>query len=164
VGCPRGRKIFKGDTPPSKNEIVPIQEGNHRPAFGRQPARDLGGQSNPEHALEDCTIRLESNSFRIPLSAGYNSFQAFDAVDDAVKVNRHQTLPKFSEIVSPLHYCAYATGCREKRTLLTEQALPLSEGSLPRQQVFVLAPAVSTLCRCIKWMLQVTAVLFCHEH
>ena len=109
--------------------------------------------------LEDCTTKLESNSFRILLSAGYNSFQAFDAVDDAVKVNRHQTLPKFSEIVSPLHYCGYATGCREKRSLLTEQAVPLSEGSLSRQQVFVLAPAVSTLCCCIKWILQVTAVL-----
>ena len=79
MGCPHGRKIFKGDTPPSKNEIVPIQDGNHRPAFGRQPARDLGGQSNPEHALEDCTIKFESNSFRILLSAGYNSFQVFDA-------------------------------------------------------------------------------------
>ncbi len=30
-----------------------------------------------------------------------------------VKVRSHQTLPKFYEIVSPLHCCAYATGCRE---------------------------------------------------
>ena len=44
------------------------------------------------------------------------------------------------ESVSPLHYCAYATGCRENRSLLTEQALLLSEGSLSRQQV------LSTLC------------------
>ncbi len=89
-----------------------------------------------QHALEDCTIKFESNSFRILVSAGYNSFQVFDAVEDAgevsslpskskSKVRRHQTLPKFSEIVSPLHYCAYATGCTENRSLLTEQALPL---------------------------------------
>ena len=30
-----------------------------------------------------------------------------------------------SEHVSPLHCCAYATGCTENRNLLTEQALPL---------------------------------------
>ncbi len=29
-----------------------------------------------------------------------------------------------SEHVSPLHCCAYATGCTENRNLLTEQALP----------------------------------------
>ena len=125
-----------------------------------------------QHALEDCTIKFESNSFRILVSAGYNSFQVFDAgevssLPSKSKVRRHQTLPKFSEIVSPLHYCAYATGCRENRSLLTEQALPLSEGSLSRQQVFgtscVLALAVTTLCCCINWILQITAVLFCHE-
>ena len=127
-----------------------------------------------QHALEDCTIKFESN--RILLSAGYNSFQVFDAVKDAdevsrlpskskSKVRRHQTLPKFSEIVSPLHYCAYATGCRGNSSLLTEQALPLSEGSLSRQQVLgtscVLALPVTTLCCCINWILQITAVLFC---
>ena len=37
-----------------------------------------------QHALEDCTIKFESNSLRILLSAGYNSFQVFDAVEDAV--------------------------------------------------------------------------------
>ncbi len=72
-----------------------------------------------------------------------------------------------SEIVSPLHYCAYATGYRQNRNLLTEQALPLSEGSLSRQQVFgiscVLALADSTLCCCRNWILQITAVLFYHE-
>ena len=87
-----------------------------------------------QHTLEDCTIKFESNSFRILLSAGYNSFQVFDAVEDAgevsslpskSKVRRHQTLPKISEMVSALHYCAYATGCTENRGLLTEQALPL---------------------------------------
>lgn len=89
-----------------------------------------------QHALEDCTIKFESNSFRILVSAGYNSFQVFDAVEDAgevsslpskskSKVRRHQTLPKISEMVSALHYCAYATGCTENRGLLTEQALPL---------------------------------------
>jgi len=88
-----------------------------------------------QHALEDCTIKFESNSFRILQSAGYASFQVFDAVEDAGEVSslpskskskvRHQTLPKFSEIVSPLHYCAYATGCTENTSLLTEQALPL---------------------------------------
>ncbi len=85
-----------------------------------------------QHVLENCTIKFESNSFRILLSAGYTSFQVFDAVEvsslpskSKSKVRRHQTLPKFSEIVSPLHYCAYATGCTENRVLLTEQALPL---------------------------------------
>ena len=28
-----------------------------------------------QHALGDCTIKFESNSFRTLLSAGYNSFQ-----------------------------------------------------------------------------------------
>ena len=37
-----------------------------------------------QHALGDCTIKFESNSFRILLSAGYNSFELFDAVEDAV--------------------------------------------------------------------------------
>ncbi len=91
-----------------------------------------------QHALEDCTIKFESNSFRILVSAGYNSFQVFDAGEDEdagevsslkskskSKVRRHQTLPKISEMVSALHYCAYATGCTENRGLLTEQALPL---------------------------------------
>ena len=44
-----------------------------------------------QHALEDCTIKFESNSFRILVSAGYNSFQVFDAVEDAGKVGRLQT-------------------------------------------------------------------------
>ena len=146
-----------------------------------------------QHALGDCTIKSERNSFRILLSAGHNNFQVFDAVEEAVgsqqstvssqqsavsslpsksksKVRRHQTLPKFSEIVSPLHYCAYATGCTENRTLLTEQALSVSEGSLSRQQVFgtscVLALADhhdSTLCCGINWIVQIAAVLFCHR-
>ncbi len=83
-----------------------------------------------QHALEDFTIKFESNSFRILVSAGYNSFQVFDAgevssLPSKSKVRRHQTLPKISEMVSALHYCAYATGCTENRGLLTEQALPL---------------------------------------
>ncbi len=87
-----------------------------------------------QHALVDCKIKFESDSFRILLSAGYTGFQVFDAVE--LTVRRHQTLPKVSEIVSPLHYCAYATGCRGNRSLLAEQALPLSEESLSRQQGF----------------------------
>ncbi len=102
-----------------------------------------------QHALEDCTIKFESNSFRILLSAGYNSFQVFDAVEDAGEVS---SMPSKSE---------------GNIILLTEQALPLSEASLSRQQVFgtscVLALADSTLCCCINWILQITAVLFCHE-
>ncbi len=44
-----------------------------------------------QHALEDCTIKFESNSFRILVSAGYNSFQVFDAVEDAgVKSSQSQ--------------------------------------------------------------------------
>ena len=39
-----------------------------------------------QHALGNCTFKFESNSFRILLSAGYNSFQVFDAVK--VKVRR----------------------------------------------------------------------------
>ncbi len=37
-----------------------------------------------QHALGDCTIKFESNSFRILLPAGYSSFGPFDAVEDAV--------------------------------------------------------------------------------
>ena len=37
-----------------------------------------------QHALGDCTIKFESNSFRILLSAGHSSFEPFDAVEDAV--------------------------------------------------------------------------------
>jgi len=33
-----------------------------------------------QHALGDCTIKFESNSFRILLSAGYSNFEPFDAV------------------------------------------------------------------------------------
>ena len=33
-----------------------------------------------QHALGDCTIKFENNSFRILLSAGYSNFQVFDAV------------------------------------------------------------------------------------
>ncbi len=39
-------------------------------------------------------------------------------------------------MASPLHYSAYATGGTENTGLLTEQALPLSEESLFRQQAF----------------------------
>ncbi len=39
-----------------------------------------------QHALEDCTIKFENNSFRILVSAGYNSFQVFDAGEDAGEV------------------------------------------------------------------------------
>ncbi len=103
-----------------------------------------------QHALGDCTIKFESNSFRILLSAGHSSFEPFDAVEDAVssqqsavcslpsksKVRRHQTPANFHELASPLHYGAYATGGTENTGLLTEQALPLSEESLFRQQAF----------------------------
>ena len=41
-----------------------------------------------QHALEDYTIKFESNSFRILLSARYNSFQVIDAVEDADEVSR----------------------------------------------------------------------------
>ena len=40
-----------------------------------------------QHAFEDCTIKFESNSFIILLSAGYNSFQVFGAVEDAGEVS-----------------------------------------------------------------------------
>ena len=83
------------------------------------------------------------------------------------KVRRHQTLPKLSEVVSSLHYCAYATGCTENRSLLTEQALPLSEGSLFRQQASASSCEIGLaawLLLCSRnWILQVPAVLFCHE-
>ena len=44
-----------------------------------------------QHALEDCTIKFECNSFRILVSAGYNSFQVFDAVEDAGEVSSQQS-------------------------------------------------------------------------
>ncbi len=37
-----------------------------------------------QHALGDCTIKFDSNSFRILLSAGYSNLEPFDAVEDAV--------------------------------------------------------------------------------
>ncbi len=40
-----------------------------------------------QQALGDCTIKFESNSLRTLLSAGYNSFQVFDAVEDAGEVS-----------------------------------------------------------------------------
>jgi len=48
-----------------------------------------------QHALGDCTIKFESNSFRTLLSAGYNSFQVFDAVEDAGEVS---SLPSKSAV------------------------------------------------------------------
>ncbi len=53
-----------------------------------------------QHALGDCTIKFESNSFRILLSAGYNNFQVFDAVSSqqsAVKV-KSQKAPDSAQI------------------------------------------------------------------
>ncbi len=90
-----------------------------------------------QHALRDRTIKLGCNSFEILLSAGYGSFEAVDAVSSLpskskLQVRRHQTLAKTSVQASPLNCCAYAIGCTE--TLLTEQALPLSEESMIRQQ------------------------------
>jgi len=46
------------------------------------------------------------------------------------KVRRHQTLA----LASPLHCCAYATGCTGNRGVLAEQALLLSKESLIRQR------------------------------
>ncbi len=37
-----------------------------------------------QHALGDCTIKFESTSFRILLSAGYSNREPFDAVEDVV--------------------------------------------------------------------------------
>ena len=51
-----------------------------------------------QHALEDCTIKFESNSFRILVSAGYNSFQVFDAVEDAVEEVKSQKAPNSAQI------------------------------------------------------------------
>ena len=51
-----------------------------------------------QHALEDCTINFESNSFRILVSAGYNSFQVFDAGEDAGQSQKSEgtkLCPKF---------------------------------------------------------------------
>ncbi len=45
-----------------------------------------------QHALGDCTIKFESNSFGILLSAGYSNFEPFDAVEDAV--SSHQSAVK----------------------------------------------------------------------
>ncbi len=36
-----------------------------------------------QHALGDCTIKFESNSFRFLLAAGYSNIEPFDAVEDA---------------------------------------------------------------------------------
>ncbi len=45
-----------------------------------------------QHALGHCTIKFESNSFTILLSAGYSSFEPFHVVKDAVS-----SLPSKSE-------------------------------------------------------------------
>ena len=65
-----------------------------------------------QHALEDCTIKFESNSFRILVSAGYNSFQVFDAGEDAVcrlsqsqKSEGTKLCPKFGECTALLCIC-----------------------------------------------------------
>ena len=55
-----------------------------------------------QHALGDCIIKFESNSFRTLLSAGYNSSQVFDAVEDAVSslpsAVRSQKAPNSAQI------------------------------------------------------------------
>ncbi len=49
-----------------------------------------------QHALEDCTIKFESNSFKILLSAGHNSFQVFDAGEvSSQKSEGTKLCPKF---------------------------------------------------------------------
>ena len=118
-----------------------------------------------QHARGDCTIKSESNRFRILLSTTRSQRRSLPFKST---VRRHQTLPKFSEILSLLLCCAYATGCTENRSLLTEQALfPLSEASLFRQQSsassYEVGLAAWLLLCCRKWILQVPAVLFCHK-
>jgi len=66
-----------------------------------------------QHALGDCTIKFESNSFRILLSAGYNSFELFDAVEDAVSsrqpaVSRLNSSPSVrGKLVQAASFCVF---------------------------------------------------------
>ena len=78
-------------------------------------------QSNLKATASESCCQRGTTTFK------FSTQSAVSSLPSKSKVRRHQTLPKFSEIVSPLHYCAYATGCTENRSLLTEQALPLSE-------------------------------------
>ncbi len=48
-----------------------------------------------QHALEDCTIKFESNSFRILLSAGYTSFQVFAESKTQAKSEGTKLCPNF---------------------------------------------------------------------
>ena len=102
------------------------------------------------------TINCESNGFRTLLSAGYKFQQS--AVR-SLPVKSPNSVQNF------VHSCICKTNCRESRNLLTEQALPLSEGSLSRQHFFgtscILALAHCGCC--INRILQVTPALFCHK-
>ena len=134
------------------------------------------GRTLCQHTLGDCITKFESNSFRSCCQLGTTALYSLTAsktqsavcrLSSESKVRRHQTLAEISELANPLHYCAYATGCTEHRGLLTEHDLLLSEESLLRQPASAsscdIALAAWLLLCCRKWILQVPAVLFCHE-
>ena len=77
-----------------------------------------------------------------------------------------QTLAKFCEQVPYSAVCPTATCCTGNEGLLTVQPLPRSQERLSRQQAFAPSCAMPAACGILlswkNWILQLTAVLFCH--
>ncbi len=73
-----------------------------------------------EHALGVCIIKFESNSIRILLSAGYNSFELFIAVADAkVKVKvKNQKAPNSGQSKFTALLCIAACCCSAGASLI----------------------------------------------
>ena len=69
------------------------------------------------------TDNAEKYCFYALPSAVFSAFCLYQHVRSWWTLSRASLAP--SQHVSALHYCAYATGCTENRSLLTEQALPL---------------------------------------
>ena len=73
-----------------------------------------------QYALGDCTTKIASNSFSCQRFFKFRRSLPFTSKSN---VRRHQNLA----LASPLHCCAYATGCTENKGVLTKQALLLSK-------------------------------------
>ena len=58
-----------------------------------------------QHALGDCTIKFESNSFRILLSAGYSNFEPFDAVSSLSQSQKSEGTKLWQNFMSWQVHC-----------------------------------------------------------
>ncbi len=73
-----------------------------------------------QHALGDCTIKFESTSFRILLSAGYSNLEPFDAVEDAVS-SQQSAVSSQQSAVSRLSQSQKSEGTKLRQNFMSWQ-------------------------------------------